>query len=428
MSIASTNSMTLTAAPTQAGTPTPSPAAVATATATATHTATLPAAATVRPAAIQAAMRALPGAQGSEPQAITATPVPINTPTLTQTATLTPTPTASPTVAATAAPSAAPVVSAASTQAITAVPTQPPASFWAGNTLALGIAAGTLLLLLLAAAVVMLRKRSARVVRQGGHPSRTEITEEFAWSVGASQHIGTRENQEDSFAVSNLNDRRLVDQKGILAVVADGVGGMDDGQIASRTVIQSIMNGFVQQVAEREPTLSLLELACNAHRDVQTVNRNQGRDCGTTLVMGLIRQAQLYILSIGDSRIYLFRDGGVIQLNREHVYGVELDEQVALGNRAAPEGMNPNRRKAILSYVGMEELRLIDRTIQPVCMHRGDRLLLLTDGVFGTISEAEITGVMDRSAQDAANALREAVLARGKKNQDNLTAVVIACD
>ena len=416
MSNANTQSMTLTAEPTAAVTATPANTALTQSVQAITPTTA------ARTPAVEAAIQALPGGQTRASAVTAATLAPTAAPTATPSATaaLTPTPvqeftTAQATGTATAVP----------TQALTTAPALPPAA--PQSPVWLFPAAGAVLLALLAVLLWLLRKRRQGARKEGEHASRTEITEDFSWSVGAAQHIGTRENQEDSFAVSNLHDRRLIDQKGILAVVADGVGGMDDGQIASRTVIQSIMNGFVQQQAEREPALRLLELACNAHRDVQTVNRSQGRDCGTTLIMGLILQAQLYILSIGDSRIYLYRDGGLVQLNREHTYGVELDEQVALGNRAVPEGMNPNRRKAILSYVGMEELRLIDRTIQPIYLHRGDRLLLLTDGVFGTLSEAEIAGMLDRSAQDAANALRDEVLARGKKNQDNLTAVVIAC-
>ena len=239
--------------------------------------------------------------------------------------------------------------------------------------------------------------------------------------VGHAQHIGRRSDQQDSYGITSLSDAPM---KGLLAVVADGMGGMSDGALISRTAVQTIMGGFQSLPVEKNPPLHLVRLACGAHKAIkQLPSAGQG---GSTLLMAYVFDEWLFTLSIGDSRMYLMRDHTLMQLNREHTYSVELDERAALGEITLEQALNDPQRKALTSYLGIDDLQKIDRTIRPFPLRRGDRIALMSDGVFGTISDSEIQMLLELPPQQAAQQIQEAVLLKNQPRQDNLTVVVVA--
>ena len=120
------------------------------------------------------------------------------------------------------------------------------------------------------------------------------------------------------------------------------------------------------------------------------------------------------------------RNGGLIQLNREHVYGAELDEEVVRGNLSVNEALSHRERKSLTSYMGMKEIAHIDRIVAPIRLCPGDRLLLASDGVFGTIFDEEMERALSASTPErAAELMIHAVKEKKKRRQDNATAVVI---
>lgn len=250
----------------------------------------------------------------------------------------------------------------------------------------------------------------------------TEITGSSAYSVGFAQTQGSRADQEDSYAISNWRDSGMIQRQGLLAAVADGIGGLDDGQIASNTLMHSFCEEFPRIDPDMPAMDRLLELMARGQQEVLRINR-AGKRCGTTLVAMLIQDDFLSTLSVGDSRIALYRAGTLLQLNREHVLGRESDEQQAMTR----EGPLPSARQrgAITSYIGMEGLRQIDRTLNPIRLVAGDRVLLMSDGVFGTLNDDEIIAFLNRKPEDAAREIINAVEARKKPHQDNATIVIV---
>jgi serine/threonine protein phosphatase PrpC len=234
--------------------------------------------------------------------------------------------------------------------------------------------------------------------------------------------VGGRENQEDAYCISDWRNPAVVAQRGVLAVVADGVGGMNNGQVASGTAVRSMISWFERQDPSKPMDIRLLELAATAQRDVLTAQQHAGR-CGSTLVSVLIHNGYMTMLSIGDSRIALYRNGVLLPLNREHVNGKDIAETLSFGIAGGPVKGNPN---AITSYLGKPDLRQIDRTITPMQLVSGDRILLMSDGVFGTLSDDEIISMLNMSPAQSAQAIVEAVAAKGKPHQDNATALVVA--
>lgn len=245
------------------------------------------------------------------------------------------------------------------------------------------------------------------------------------YSFGYAQTIGRRENQEDSYCISRL-ETSTFRSRGLLAAVADGIGGLNNGQVASGTAMRNMAMRFEQQDPERPSSDRLLELAAQAQEDVASINRQNGDHCGTTLVSVLITPEGMVFLSVGDSRIVLYRSGVLMQLNREHVLGKESDEAVAL-NGAAPRAEG-SKRNAITAYLGRENLRQMDRNLRPMPLVPGDRVLLMSDGVFNALSDAEIMAHLGKSPRQAAQAIVEAVDAKAFPHQDNATIVIVGLD
>lgn len=241
------------------------------------------------------------------------------------------------------------------------------------------------------------------------------------YPVGYAQTVGRRPNQEDCYGVSTLDS--FVQEFGLLAVVADGIGGLADGQVASKAIVHSMFDLLGRLPATLPAADRLLKLAAAAQTSVLDINHQANARCGSTLVSVLIDNGQLAFLSIGDSRIYLLRSGALLQLNREHEVGPGHDENVALGY--TEKTLDARRRAALTSYVGKENLAQIDRNTQPLQLLRGDRILLVTDGVFGTLSDSELTACLSAPAQQAAEQVIAAVSAKGLPHQDNATIVIV---
>ena len=148
-------------------------------------------------------------------------------------------------------------------------------------------------------------------------------------------------------------------------------------------------------------------------------------DGGTTFVAVLIRNQQLHFVSVGDSRISLMRNGGLIQLNREHVYGRELDDLALNGILSEEEATRDRQRAAITSYLGKQDEINVDRNINAIPLFSGDKVLLMSDGVYGYLPEAELVELLRQKPMPAAEAVRNALLAKKNAHQDNLTIIIL---
>ena len=246
--------------------------------------------------------------------------------------------------------------------------------------------------------------------------------------IGNICHIGARESQQDNFAISDLSNADLCGQKGIFAVVADGMGGLKNGGKMSSLAAESMHRYFSEKPALPEPSIELLGMVTGANDEIcRFLGRSEEGKSGTTAVAVILKDRQLYWAAVGDSRICLIRKGALLQINREHTFGPELDEKAAMGEISFEEAKSDPQRAAVTSFLGMGKLEKIDRNIRPLQLLEGDRVLLMTDGVFGTLSDEEILSVMHSPASQSAQGLQELVLSKALPQQDNFTAVIIEC-
>lgn len=288
---------------------------------------------------------------------------------------------------------------------------------------AAGVVAGILLILVLFLPLLCIRRRRKKLSVAELLPDTAKPMEMVR--VGKLHEQGERSEQQDCFGVSDVS---LLQTHGVLAVVADGMGGLTDGGRMSMTVVESILDSFFlyQGMYTLEQQLILL-----AQKAVESVNALLApadlKKHGSTLVMGLIREGTFSFLSVGDSRVCLYRDGVLMQLNREHIYRNTLALEAINGEISLQEVYGDQRGSGLTSFLGMGALQHIDFPAEPVKLLPGDKLLLMSDGVYNALDKEELAKCLDAVPEEAVGRIRAAIQEKAYVNQDNYTAVVIGC-
>ncbi len=243
---------------------------------------------------------------------------------------------------------------------------------------------------------------------------------------GNAQAVGERQEQQDAFGFTDKDDAAFVAHGGVLAVVADGMGGMALGQQAGQCAVNTLLETYAEKLPEENISEALMRALHGANTAVVKLAEEAGLtgEVGTTVVAAVIHQGQLYWVSVGDSHLYLYRQGTLKQLTTDHIYAAELAKAVSGGELSQAEAEQHPERQSLTSYVGLAPLTVIDaNTIQ---LAIGDRLLLCSDGLYGGLSKAEMAAELAGDPHRAAETLIRQALVKRHARQDNLTAVVMA--
>ncbi len=245
-------------------------------------------------------------------------------------------------------------------------------------------------------------------------------------SPGNCQHIGARSSQQDAFGFSDKDDQVFVAHGGVLAVVADGMGGMAYGGEASHIAVQTFLRSYMAKLVDDSVPVALLQALGDANQAVVNLSQDVGEeDVGTTLVAAVVHDNALHWVSVGDSRLYLLRTGKLTQLTQDHVLAIELDRDAANGVISLEEAQSHPERPALTSFLGRPELDLIDQNPQPVALLDYDRVLLCSDGFYAALEDKEITDCLNGDAQMLTEELVSLVLAKERLGQDNLTVAIL---
>lgn len=234
-------------------------------------------------------------------------------------------------------------------------------------------------------------------------------------------HVGARKDQQDSYGVSDLNAYAT---NGVLAIVADGMGGLANGKAVSSNLVHGMLNYFRQTTGQESVPNMMLDMLTQSNDQINRMLQGADRS-GSTLVAAVIRGGQMHFLTVGDSRIYLYRHGRLLQLNREHIYQEELALKAV--NHIIPLAQVTGDRQAhaLTSYLGIGRLTHLDRNYEGITLEPGDRILLATDGVFGTLSQAEMEEALRSTIGEATDIMGEKIRAANMQYQDNNTALVL---
>lgn len=244
-------------------------------------------------------------------------------------------------------------------------------------------------------------------------------------SLGKIHDIGRRDYQQDSFGQT-----AVLRNTGILAVLADGMGGLSGGERVSQKIVMEALTFGSTLQANQVPT-ALPGMVAVINRAVNQMLGPKGLyTSGSTVVSALITGNALRWISVGDSRIYLYRDGQISQLSRDHDLLQDWMPDILEGKRSMAEALrDPNGRK-LTSFIGMGELRHVDYNRTPIPLLPGDRVLLMSDGVYGTVSDAEMAAILRDcgSVQLAASHIGQRIMGAALPYQDNYTLIVLGYD
>jgi PPM family protein phosphatase len=241
--------------------------------------------------------------------------------------------------------------------------------------------------------------------------------------VSVQSDIGClRQNNEDSFGYWEPEDDQQFLRKGRLAVVADGMGGYEGGQEASRLAVETLVEVY-RDFGGDDPQAALVEALQAAHEQIREYSfAHPGlRGMGTTCTAAAIVQDSLYYVHVGDTRLYLIRDGQITRVTRDHSYVGRLVES---GMISPEEAENHPQRNILTAALGTNPDLIMDSPGQPEPLRPEDVLLICSDGLWGQVRDSEILdAVENKSAEQTGRKLIE--LARERGGPDNITVEVL---
>ncbi len=241
------------------------------------------------------------------------------------------------------------------------------------------------------------------------------------------QHIGARHYQQDSIGLADPEDRAFLAHGGFLAVLCDGMGGMEHGDVASQTAVRAIMSAYAQKLPTESIPAALERATRVANEQVIAAALALGlkEGVGTTLVAAVLHDGFLYFISVGDSAIYHVRRGEIHILNHPHVFANLLDQAADRGQISRSEAAQHPERESLTSFIGIHDLHEIDLNTEPWPVAAGETILLASDGLFKTLETAEIQECLTGHPQSWPQALVTRTLDRRRPGQDNVSVVSV---
>jgi PPM family protein phosphatase len=264
--------------------------------------------------------------------------------------------------------------------------------------------------------------------------------------VAALTHRGkVRQNNEDQFLVGRTErdlevlltslDRDHISrhsrETGYGMIVADGMGGEEGGEVASRLAIETLLELIIKTPdwlmrIDDELAEELIRRSTDRYRKVDATIRDEAQSnpslarMGTTLTVAVSLASDLFVIHVGDSRAYLLRKGQLRQLTRDQTFVQSLlDAGILTHQEAATHKMRHVLTQALGQHAGTLKIE-----VQRLKLEDGDCLLLCTDGLTEMVPDHEISAVLTSSgkAEQHCRALLDKALDAGGK--DNITVVV----
>jgi len=206
-------------------------------------------------------------------------------------------------------------------------------------------------------------------------------------------------------------------EQAVLLVLADGMGGHPEGEVAADIAVQTLLVRFqvAAQPALPDPRAFLEESVRAASQAIVDYAQQQRLDDNprTTLVAAVVQHGQLTALHSGDSRLYWVRQGELVQRTRDHTY----HDKPELFGQPSPE----INRSVLFTCLGSDAAPLYD-VLGPLPLRLGDRLLLCSDGLWSVMTESEVVADLDRlPLKEAVDWLSDDAVRRGGRHGDNVS-------
>ncbi len=238
---------------------------------------------------------------------------------------------------------------------------------------------------------------------------------EMGFAFGLTDRGLVREENEDSFAIEERDGDYLLG-------VFDGMGGMRKGDVASAIIKEKFLEIAEKEKEWNEETIK--RIIHEANRDIYSYSKERGFEgqMGTTAVIGLIKNGEkLYYLNIGDSRLYLLRDGKLKKLTNDHTL-VELQRKK--GVISEKEAKESNLKNVLTKAVGIRR-EVEPELYKPLELREDDIILLCSDGLYNMVHEKNIRRVLlNRKLTVKERAERLISMAKRNGGEDNITVVI----
>lgn len=264
--------------------------------------------------------------------------------------------------------------------------------------------------------------------RKRGGPSDGGSEQHAVITLGSLTHLGRHKlsNEDTLCAVTGLNAPPGTDA---LLAVADGMGGLESGEVASGMAIQGLLRRLSGDGLGDETLpgmhpygMRLVSIVQEINAEIHTTAAHTAvARMGTTLTAAILAGATYSIAHVGDSRAYLLRKGELRQLTRDHSW---VAEEVARGALTPQQAHQHPRRNVITRSVGTDQNVRVDQLEGE--LQQGDVLFLCSDGLHSLVSDDEIGRTLSQEPQRACASLVQQANSRGGK--DNITVVIARID
>ncbi len=233
-----------------------------------------------------------------------------------------------------------------------------------------------------------------------------------------------RKNNEDYLGFLLPTDGQEARARGALVIIADGMGGQDDGEVASRLAVETALQRFRDAKPGASPNQLLAQMFAAANQAVYDEGNRVGRQrrMGTTLTIALFRNNEVTVGHVGDCRTYLIQNGVLRRLTGDHSY---VGVQVKLGLVSEAEALHSPMRSMLTRSIGKDPIVQVDfsRTV----VGRGDVIVQCSDGMYVHVTEKELVEIVTHAPpEEACKQLTELAVKRG--TDDNLSVQVVQVD
>jgi len=230
-----------------------------------------------------------------------------------------------------------------------------------------------------------------------------------------------RENNEDFVGFwqpESVEEKRSL---GAVAVLADGVGGLNYGEVASRLAVETALKSFREAAGDQSPQQLITQMFNAANLAVYDKGmEDHGKSrMATTLAAVVLRNNEITVGNVGDSRVYLVRKTTIKQLSTDHTY---TGMQQKFGLISEQEAKTSENRSVLTRSVGNEPVIRVD--VESATVFKGDKVVLCSDGLYTYVTDSEIADIVSRYSP--AQACRQLVaLAEQRGTEDNVSVQVM---
>jgi serine/threonine protein phosphatase PrpC len=235
------------------------------------------------------------------------------------------------------------------------------------------------------------------------------------WQFSMAADIGGRTEQQDCMDIlsSDIDDSHLI-------IVADGMGGHQDGALAARTVIKTAKNHF-NNGRSPDPRVFLNDLCLESHHAISTLGGNEQRSPGSTCVLLYLNGPEAYWAHVGDSRLYHFRNGELLHRTQDHSI-VQL--MVAQGQIGEPEAANNSLQNQLYMCLGGNNTPEPDLDASEV--ENNEIFMLCSDGFWSSVEPEEVVECLKTQPleEGGATALVNMARERGGREGDNISLIL----